>query len=375
MQPRWPRSLKRIVSLTRKEIQTIVKDRTALLMVFLIPVITIGTLALAIQQNDIQAEIVPMNFGLIDLDTTTTYPGEDLSENFTATLDNLENVVVYIITNESEAYDALFEGSIDAYVIIEDGFEHALSMDLPAILEIHTSSADFRGSSDVIIAITEASMLFRVSHGWIRSEIIPETVLEFVPEGDLMAAQVGAFLIAFCIFMAIAMTSCQSIVGDIPLRRMLLTPTSKVEVIFSKLAAYTIIGVIQSLLLNVLWIVMFELQLSTGLETLMIISTLIAFAGAVSGVFISSICTSRLQANQGFLFLLLGMMILSGMFLDVGVIKEFLPMNLGMTMIQNTAFKGLPLINCLPEIQRMLLYCIGGTILSILILWRKRTLA
>lgn len=375
MQPRWPRPLKRIVSLTRKEIQTIVKDRTALVMVFLLPVITIGTLALAIQQNDVQAEIVPLNFGIIDLDTTTTYPGEDLSENFTATLDNLENVVVFILANETEAYNALFEGSLDAYIIIKDDFEHALSMDLPAFLEIHTSSTELRGSSDVIIAVTEASMLFRVSHGWIRSEIIPVTVLEFVPEGDLMAAQVGAFLIVFCIFMAIAMTSCQSIVGDIPLRRMLLTPTSKVEVIFSKLSAYTIIGVIQSLVLNVLWIIMFELQLSTGLETLMIISTLTAFAGAVSGVFISSICTSRLQANQGFLFLLLGMMIMSGMFLDVGVIKEFLPINLGMTMIQNTAFKGLAFVNCMPEIVRILLYCIGGTALSILILWRKRTLA
>ncbi|MFX1564111.1 MAG: ABC transporter permease [Promethearchaeota archaeon] len=375
MQIGWPRPLKRIISLTRKEIQTIVKDRTALIMIFLLPVITIGTLALAIQQNDVQAEIVPMNFGVIDLDTTTTYPGEDLSENFTATLDNLENVVVSIIENETEAYNALFEGTIDAYIIIEDGFEHSLAMDLPAFLEIHTSSTDFQGSSDVIIAVTEASMLFRVDHGWIRSEIIPETVLEFVPEGDLMAAQVGAFLVIFCIFMAIAMTSCQSIVGDIPLRRMLLTPTSKVEVIFAKLSAYTIIGVIQSLFLNILWIIMFELQLSTGFETLMIISTLTAFAGAVSGVFISSICTSRLQANQGFLFLLLGMMILSGMFLDVGVIKEFLPINLGMTMIHDTAFKGLTLANNLPEIGRTLFYCVGGTFLSILILWRKRTLA
>jgi len=375
MRARLPRPLSRIVSLTRKEIQTIVKDRTALVMVFLLPVITIGTLALAIQQNDVQAEIVPMNFGVIDLDTTTTYPGEDLSENFTATLDSLENVNVIMMNNESEAYDALFGGTIDAYIIIEDGFEHALAMDLPAFLEIHTSSTELRGSSDVIIAITEASMLFRAAHGWIRSEIIPLTVLEFVPEGDLMAAQIGAFLIVFCIFMAIAMTSCQSIVGDVPLRRMLLTPTSKVEVIFAKLSAYTIIGVIQSLFLNVLWIIMFELQLSTGLETLMIICTLTAFAGAVSGVFISSICTSRLQANQGFLFLLLGMMILSGMFLDVGIIKEFLPMNLGMTMIQNTAFKGLTLINCLPEIGRTLMYCIGGTLLSIIVLWRKRTLA
>lgn len=371
----WPKSLKRTTSQVFKEIQTIIKDRTAMLMVFMLPIITIGTLALAIQQNDIQAEIVPLTLGIIDLDTTTTYPGEDLSQNFTVTLADLEGQEVIIFEGEEEAYQALFHGAIDGYIVIQDGFEHSLAMDLPAFLEVHTSSTNAMGQSDVIIAVTEASMIFRLNHGWIRSEIVPEMMLEFVPEGDFSAAQIGAFLVVFCTVIAIAMTSCQSIVGDIPLRRMLLTPTSKIEVILSKLTAYTIIGVIQSLLLNVMWIILFELVLHTGLLTLMIISTLSAFAGAVSGVTISAFCTSRLQAQQAFLFLLLAMMILSGMFLDVGAISEYLPINIGMELIRKTAFKGVPLITCLDEIARMLLFCIGGTVLSIVVMWRKRTLA
>ncbi len=375
MKLRWPSTIKRTLSLIRKEIQTIVKDRTAMIMVFMLPIIIIVTLAVAVQQNDVQQEITPLVFGLIDLDTTTTYPGIDLSTNFTDTLASMENIEVRIYHNESLAYEALFMGDIDAYIIIEDGFEHALAMDLPAIIEIHSSSTNAMGTSDVIIAVTEASMRFRLTHGWIRSEIVPEAILEFVPEGDFMAAQVGAFLLVFCIFMAIAMTSCQSIVGDIPLRRMLLTPASKAEVVLAKLAAYTIIGVIQSMVLNILWILMFELQLRTSFLTLMVISSLAALAGATSGVFISSITSSRLQANQGFLFLLLGMMILSGAFLDVGLVKEFLPINLGVSMIQNTAFKGLPLSYCVSEISRMLLFIFGGTVISILIMWRKRTLA
>lgn len=375
MQLRVGQPLKRIISLTRKEIQTIVKDRTAMILVFMLPVITIGTLFLAIQQNEIQQEIVPLHFGIIDLDTTDTYPGVKLSENFTATLASLEGVTVIQYDNETSAHAALFYKIIDAYIIISDGFEHALAMDLPTTIKVHTSSTNIRGSSDVIITVTEASLKFRAIHGWIRSEIIPEPVIEFVPEGDTWALQIGAFLVVFSIFMAIALISCQSIVGDIPLRRMLLTPTSKVEVIFSKISAYTIIGLIQAVVINVLWIAVFGLQLHTGLETLVFISFLTALAGAVSGIVISSLSTSRLQANQGFLFLLLGMMVLSGMFLDVGVIKEFLPMNLAMTMIQETAFKGLPLIAVTSEIARMLYWIIGGTIIAIIVMWRKRTLA
>ena len=368
-------SIRRILALTRKEIQTIIKDRTAMLLVFLLPLITIGTLALAIQQNDVQAETVPLFLGLVDLDTTDTYPGLDLSENFTATLESLDGVTVSIYVNVSDAYEALFHTEIDAYVVIPDGFEHALSLNLPTVVNVSTSSTQLRGQGEAIIAITEASLIFRANLGWIRSEILIIPSIEFVPEGDTWALQVGAFLVVFCIFMAIALISCQSIVGDIPLRRMLLTPTSKVEVVIGKISAYTIIGMIQGLLLLVLWIIGFQLELKTDLLTLFVINTLMALAGAVSGVVISSLSTSRLQANQGFLFLLLGMMVLSGMFLDVGIISDFLPMNLGMTLIQETAFKGLSLITKGPEILRILMYIVGGTFIAMVVMWRKRTLA
>ena len=104
--------IRRIISLTRKEIQTIIKDRTAMLLVFLLPVLTIGTLALAIQQNDIQAETEPLIFGMVDLDTTDTYPGLDLSQNFTATLAGLDGVTVVSYENDSAAYNALFLNEI-----------------------------------------------------------------------------------------------------------------------------------------------------------------------------------------------------------------------------------------------------------------------
>jgi len=366
---------KRIIALTRKEIQTIIKDRTAMLLVFLLPILTIGTLALAIQQNDIQAETEPLIFGVVDLDTTDTFPGLDLSENFTATLASLDGITVVPYENESDAYMGLFLNEIDSYVVIPDGFEHALSMDLPTIVYVHTSNTQLQGQGNAIISVTEAALIFRQKLGWIRSDILTIPEVEFVPEGDVLAVQVGAFLVVFCIFMAIALISCQSIVGDIPLRRMLLTPTSKVEVILGKISAYTIIGMIQGLLLLILWIVGFQLNLRTDLLTLVIIVSLMSLAGAVSGVVISSFSTSRLQANQGFLFLLLGMMILSGMFIDVGVISEFLPMNLGMQLIRDTAFKGLLLIAGWQEIIRILIYIMGGIVIAILVLWRKRTLA
>ena len=186
--------LKRTLALTRKEIQTIIKDRTAMVLVFMLPIITIGTLAIAIQQNDIQSETVPLNFGVINLDTTDTYPGVDLAENFTATLAELDGLTVIRYDNESAAYLALYRGELDAYIIIPDGFEHALALDLPTTVDVHTSSTEIQGQGAAIIAVTEASLLFRQRLGWIRSEILPIPVIEFVPEGDTLAIQVGAFL-------------------------------------------------------------------------------------------------------------------------------------------------------------------------------------
>jgi ABC-type Na+ efflux pump permease subunit len=199
-------------------------------------------------------------------------------------------------------------------------------------------------------------------------------VIEFTPGGGFLEAVFGGFIVIFSSYLGIAMTSAQSIVGDEPLRRMLLTPTNRLEVITAKVLGYVIIGFLQSLLLVTLWVLAFSLELSTSFFSLVIIMTLSALTGSATGILISAIANTRLQANQMFLFVLFGTLILSGFFIDVGALNDILPMNQGNALLIDTAFKGLSLLQVLDRILALCAFTVLAMLAATFIFARKPTL-
>ena len=155
---------------------------------------------------------------------------------------------------------------------------------------------------------------------------------------------------------------------------MLLTPTNRLEVITAKVIGYVIIGFFQSLLLITLWVVVFELNLNTSFLTLVAIMSMIALTGSTTGLLISSIAGTRLQANQIFLFVLFGSIILAGFFIDVGVLDEILPLNQGMKLLVDTAFKGLSLFDVWLPAAKLLGFSVLAVLASSFIFGKKPTL-
>ncbi|MFW9848811.1 MAG: ABC transporter permease [Candidatus Thorarchaeota archaeon] len=375
-----------------KELRLIVKDKVALLLIFVLPVALIGMLAYVSDQSglggmgssgdigDIGTSEEPQNetssgiiLGVIDLDTTRTYDGPDLSENYTDALRQVtEELIIY--QTEDEAWQDLYEGLIDGYVVIPDGFEQNLTINEPTYVEVHIDATDLLGGSTIQGVVQGATILFRVQKLWIRSEVFPSLIQEFAPPGGYVESVFGAFIIVFSSYLGIAMTAAQSIVGDIPLRRMLLTPTSRLEVIVAKVIGYLIIGFLQSLLLITLWVISFGLALNTDFLTLVMIMSLIALTGSTTGLLISSIAGTRLQANQMFLFVLFASIILSGFFIDVGAIDEILPMNQGMTLILDTTLKGLTFLDGWAEIAKLAIFALVAILAATFIFSKKPTL-
>ncbi len=384
---------RRITNMIAKELRLIVKDRVAIFLIFLLPAALIGMLWYVSNQQEMtlgphgggsssSEETVTTNvtevqtgvvLGIIDRDTTRTYDGPDLSENFTQYLNmTVDELIVYNDTDE--AVRDLYRGRIDGFVVIPDGFEANLTVNEPTYVEVHVDATDLTTQSTVQGIVQSAVVWFRASKFWIRSEVFPDLRIEFAPEGDFVETIFGGFIVIISSYLGIAMTSAQSIVGDAPLRRMLLTPTNRLEVILAKVTAYVLIGFFQSLLLITLWVVAFNLNLSTGFGTLVIIMSLCALTGSTTGILISSIASTRLQANQMFLFVMFGTMILSGFFIDVGILDEFLPLNQGLKLLIDTAFKGLSLLEVSTRIIRLLVFSVLATLAATVIFSKKPTL-
>ncbi len=379
----------RITNMIAKELRLIFKDKVALFLIFLLPAALIGILSFVIDQSDMGNVTLGSDnggnlenstsmasdtiLGLIDQDTSRTFNGPDLSSEFTDVLRNVTGVLIIYDTTE-QAYQDLYEGRIDGYVVIPDGFEANLTKNIPTYVEVHMDATDMVTQNSVLGTVQSATIWFRANHFWIRSEVFPNMILEFTPEGNYLATVFGSFIVIFSSYLGIAMTSAQSIVGDVPLRRMLLTPTNRLEVILAKVLAYLIIGFFQSLFLVSLWVVTFNLNLNTGFETLIIIMCLTSLTGSTTGILISSISSSRLQANQMFLFVMFGTLILAGFFIDVGFFDEILPMNQGLRVLIDTAFKGLTLIDVWPSVAKLVGFSLLAIFASTIIFSKKPTL-
>lgn len=387
---------RRITNMVAKELRLIVKDKVALMLIFVLPVALIGMLAYVSDAADVGAfgggggdnlddidvedgtnvtEDVESGIilGVIDLDTTRMYDGPDLSENYTDALRLVtDELIMYNATDE--AYLALYNGAIDGYVVIPDGFEENLTLNVPTYIELHIDATDMFSGAAIQGVVQGATILFRVSKLWIRSEVFPQMVTEFAPAGGYIESVFGSFIIVFSSYLGIAMTAAQSIVGDTPLRRMLLTPTNRLEVIVAKVLGYLIIGFFQSLLLISLWVISFDLALNTDFLTLVVIMSLIALTGSTTGLLISSVAGTRLQANQMFLFILFASIILSGFFIDVGAIDEFLPLNQGMKLLLDTSLKGLSLFDVWIPILKLGAFTIAAILAATFIFSKKPTL-
>jgi ABC-2 type transport system permease protein len=394
---------RRIRNMVAKELRLIVKDKVALMLIFMLPAALIGMIWYVTNSSGMggagfggsSSGTTSTNttqttgstnttttttevgqgtiLGLVDLDTTRTYNGPDLSENYTDTLRNFVDTLI-IYNSTDQAWHDLYEKKIDGYVVIPDGFEANLSINEPTYVEVHVDASDFIKQSTVEGVVSASTIVFRVSKLWIRSEVFPNMVIDFAPGGGYVESVFGGFIIVFSAYLGIAMTAAQSIVGDIPLRRMLLTPTNRLEVITAKVIGYLIIGFFQSLLLITLWIVVFDLSMNTSFITLVIVMSMIALTGSATGLLISSVAGTRLQANQMFLFVLFGSIILAGFFVDVGVLDEILPLNQGMKLLIGTAFKGLSLFEIWQPVVKLLGFSLLAILAATFIFGKKPTL-
>ncbi len=365
-----------------KELRLIAIDKFALLMVFALPGMIMGTLWVARLQANVSTigtgtgkNSGALTIGVVDLDPTDTYPGQDLSANFTWYLQKNPDFIVVNFATEQDALNALYDDSITAYAVIPYGFEGNITGDIPAFIPIHISSTNFQKEAAVFGPFETAVADFRSDHGWVKGEIDVKTIREFQPVGDYSAASFGVFLIVFSSFIAVAATAAQAIVGDVPLNRMLLTPATKMEAILAKVLAYFVLGMVQAQFLLLLWMGLFGIVPNADYLTLNGVLALMSISGSALGVFISTLCRTRLQANQSFLLLLFSSFIVGTGFLDVGQIDQYYPLNLGRIMIIDTAFKGVSLSTFSSEIIRIFAFTLILIILAWAVLAKRTTLA
>lgn len=338
------KGLKRISALIKKELEALFRDKIALVILFLLPLVVICAIGLP-NLNKIPKRYYPDDWKpwvdpefvyivAVDADSSVGDPNHDLSQEFINRLMTVDSPFT-IVFQTPDALSCLLldvylvrEGYCHGIVIIDQGFASGVWSGAFGNISVYYDIINPKASVLVTDRVTKAITKFKTDFNLYRFEIIPN--FDTIDVTGTRASEWSSIFdsapmsIIIVIIASILMLATQSIVSDVALGRMLLTPARKGEVVLSKLIAYLIIGSIQIAFILTIAIISFNLIVLTNLLLLFGLLFLVSLVSTTIGLFLSALSNSKLQANQYFVFSFVTMIILTW-FLDNEAIQAWVP--------------------------------------------------
>jgi ABC-2 type transport system permease protein len=237
-------SLRRMVTIMRKEILHIVRDARNLFLVTVSPAFLLFLLAYIFS-----FDVGQLSLAVMDLDHS------HLSRQYLESLTSDQDLVVQAMVNRYEEIQPLLvEGKVDAALVIPPGFAAAIQSGEPAPVQAIVDGADPFGGSEAISSLQARSSIFVIgrepqgdsrqegavevrSQAWYNAGL--ESLLSMVP--GLMAI----VLIMPTLALALALTREKE---SGTLEGLMSTPVSGPEYLVGKLLAYASTGLISTLL-------------------------------------------------------------------------------------------------------------------------------
>ncbi|MHA1148897.1 MAG: ABC transporter permease [Promethearchaeota archaeon] len=330
----------RIAAIVRKELDWVIHDKLSMLILFLLPIfliIMVGNI-----QNDIRSgSDEPAIVYLIDKDFSnfsSDYIQSLRSDELTFELyDNHEDPDKVTIENAEKLIPT---PDLQAYLIIPEDFNESLLLNRTAKIKVYIDGIKLFNSLQLKYEFVAGTMLYQLEYQVFNSEVLyfPETR----PDRDLTLLEIAVpNMVPTIMFAALNMIACQCIIADEPLKRMLITPTKKWEVIIAKTIAYCFLGAILSFGCMCLLTFGFGLQFISFIDTYMMAFFATIF-GVTLGILFSCIAKSRLQAAQMFLFSYI-MITLFVNYLRIEPIVHYMPTEIISSIFIHVAYRGIPL--------------------------------
>ena len=351
-----------ISSLIQKEFNRIKSDKRTLILLFTIPMILIIIFGLT-------TGVGPTKFftaAIISRDEMPTY--DDFPSNST----EYDNIFISILEQNTTTWDLhsqynstnigeynqafnqclylLKNELIDVFIILPPNFSESIANNFNPVLIYYIDGSDSSAVGALEVAIQEPLALFRVEINMIENFTIMVPHLEFgVPSWESQLLNYALSLILPIIIVGTTMNlTSLSIVSEGPLPRMLITPTAKRDIIFSKLIANTVVMFMQATEIFIMTS-FFGLYSLGSLFDFYLVLMLIGFTGVAIGLFISAISPTEQGANQMYLMMFIVIIIFSGTLLSADslggakFLADFLPLSHASVLITDITLRGLPL--------------------------------
>lgn len=356
---------KRIFGLLRKELDTLVKDKVSMFILFIIPIIIIAIIGVG--------EVSLSTFGNVRI-WIIDYDESEKSQEFINTFKYNSTMGADVKTQadfnmtaaefEEYAIEKLPTEEVSAYMIIVKNFSDNLLVNGTTELPIYIDFIDFLSAFVAQASIIDGTVNYQIANTVFESDIFYFPVMKPAESLNLLSSA-APFLTGIIIFACMNLITTQCIVGDKPLKRLLTTPTFRSEVIIGKILAYLIIAIFQIVLILVLLEFVFGVQMRCLFIEIFLMLLLLALNSIVIGVFFSAISSSRLQSSQMFLFFFIMMLMITQIVRIPGIVV-ILPLEQAREAFTNLAFRGQTLWDVGPNIVNISLVTLVFFVITII---------
>ncbi len=308
---------------------------------------------------------IPVKVSVISYDSNTYVNQNNYTE--TTTWDNytskyldavkeseLLELIEFYDASESEdeyametARNEMRDGNIECIIVISVEFTELLSTGYPGIIELIPDSSDAAAIQDKLNAVQDSIKIFVE-----ENDLDPEYVLQEYEEFSIPSKYNFRYnynmtiLLPFMTFGISFVLSILVVVQEKPIPRLLLTPAQKSEILLSKFIVYSIVLALQVFLVLTVAIAN-GLYIAGSVIDLYLALYMLGFAGVSLGMFISTVSNTKTEANQLFFAFFILIILLSGMFVPIDAMPDYLqtiaymlPLSHGAPIIKGILSKG-----------------------------------
>jgi ABC-2 type transport system permease protein len=347
--------------LITKEFGRIRSDKRTLILIFIIPIILIVIFGLTTGGGPTKffnGSIITQD----DMPTYDTFPANSstFDETFISVMrDNTTSwdLYQYFNTTTIEEYQEAFDKCIyflkneliDVFIVLPKNFSESIQYNTNPVIFYYIDGTDIGAIDAVEVALQEPIAMFRVESNLLTNFTMMVPHLEFGPPSwESQVLNYALPLILPIIIVATTMNlTALSIVSEKPLPRMLITPTTKRDILLSKIIANSAIMILQATEIFIMT-AFFGLYSLGSLFNLYLVLIMIGFSGICIGLFISAISPTEQGANQMYMMIFIVIIIFSGTILpaealgsSMGFIIEIFPLSHSSILIRDITMRGL----------------------------------
>lgn len=354
------RSLFRIIRQMKKEFLLLLTDKFNMLLAIVIPPLVI--LLFGFMMNAVPEGIQSVDCVIISYDSNA-YVDESIlngsvRSDFTLPYVDAANKSEYI--NLIQFYNAtediyametarmmLLSSNIKVIVSLPVAFSEFINLGLPGLIDCIPDASDIKTIQDTLNAVYDSIKIF-VNDNNLTPQFDLTGFEEFtLPEGYSFRFNYNITLtLSFIVFGVSMVLTILVVVQEKPVARLLLTPAKRSEILISKYLTYTLILILQIILLLISTLIC-RLYVAGNIFDLFIALFIIGFTGLSMGIFISTQSKTKTEANQLFFATFIVILLLSGIFIPINampiylqVIAYLLPLSHGDPMIRGIVTKG-----------------------------------